>query len=122
MYYMMKKGNNMLSKYTIEQLQSYFSDFHKEFYGVRPRFATIEQWRDREWLISSIEGIHNQMDAMKETFAGREELRAQGWVIDEVEPELIQQAKWLEEERQLAYLEREKQFEMMSYDEENAYE
>ncbi len=116
---MMKKGNNMLDKYTTEQLQGYFSDFHKEFYGIRPRFATVEQWRDREWLIESINSIHNALDKMKETFAGREELRAQGWVIDEVEPELIQQAKWLEEDRQLKYLELEKQYEMMSYDEEN---
>jgi hypothetical protein len=118
MYYMMMKRDNMLSKLTLDQLQSYFSDFHKEFYGYRPRFASPEQWRDREWLTTSIEDIHNAMDKMKETFAGREELRERGWVIDEVEPELIEQAKWLEEERQLKYLELEKQYEMMSYDEE----
>ena len=62
--------------------------------------------------------IQDRIDKMKETFAGREELRERGWVIDEVEPELIEQAKWLEEERQLKYLELEKQYEMMSYDEE----
>lgn len=74
-----------LSKYTVEELQGYFSDFHKDFYGTRPRFATPEQWRSREWLESSIDGIHNVMDNMKKTFEGREELRAGGWIIDEAD-------------------------------------
>ena len=26
----------------VEELQSYFSDFHKDYYGFRPRFATPE--------------------------------------------------------------------------------
>jgi hypothetical protein len=74
-----------LSKYSVEELQGYFSDFHKDFYGTRPRFGTPEQWRSREWLESSIDGIHTAMDTMKKTFAGREQLRSEGWVIDEAE-------------------------------------
>lgn len=74
-----------LDKYSVEELQGYFSDFHKDFYGYRPRFATPEQWRDRSWLVTNIDSIHNAMDKMKETYSGREQLRIQGWVIDEAE-------------------------------------
>lgn len=74
-----------LSKYSVEELQGYFSDFHKDFFGFRPRYATPEQWRDREWLEAAINAIHNTMDKMKESYSGREQLRIQGWVIDEAE-------------------------------------
>ena len=76
---------NHLAQYNVEELQGYFSDFHKDRYGFRPRFATPEQWRDREWLEQQINYIHDEMDYMKETFKGREELRRQGWIIDEAE-------------------------------------
>jgi hypothetical protein len=80
---------NHLAQYDVEQLQSYFSDFHKDFFGFRPRYATPEQWRSREYLEAAINAIHNTMDNMKKTFSGREELRANGWVIDETEFEDI---------------------------------
>ena len=76
---------NHLAQYNVEQLQGYFSDFHKDYYGMRPRFATPEQWRDREWLELQINCIHDAMDAMKKTFSGREQLRSEGWVVDEAE-------------------------------------
>lgn len=72
-----------LSQYSVEELQSYFSDFHKDYFGFRPRYATPEQWRDREYLEAGINAIHNTMDAKKLTFEGREELRAAGWVVNE---------------------------------------
>jgi hypothetical protein len=74
---------NHLAQYNVEELQGYFSDFHKDFFGFRPRYATPEQWRSREWLEAAINAIHDEMDAMKKTFMGREELRRQGWIIDE---------------------------------------
>ena len=76
-------SQNHLANLSVEELQGYFSDFHKDFYGFRPRFATPEQWRDREWLESSINASHDTMDSMKETAEGRAELRANGWVIEE---------------------------------------
>jgi predicted deacylase len=76
-------AQNHLEQYTVEELQSYLSDFHKDFFGFRPRYATPEQWRDREYLEASINAIHNTMDKMKLTFSGREELRANGWVVNE---------------------------------------
>lgn len=92
------------SKYSVEELQGYFSDFHKDFYGYRPRgFGSPEDWNNRAWLINNIESIHNIMDKMKESFAGREELRTNGWVIEETDPELIKQAKWLADERKREY-------------------
>jgi hypothetical protein len=81
---------NHLAQYDVEELQGYFSDFHKDFYGFRPRFATPEQWRDREWLEASINAIHDTMDKMKETYQGRAELRANGWQIDESEFDMLE--------------------------------
>jgi len=69
----------------LDELQSYFSDFYKDFYGYRPRFATNQQWIDREWLIEAISTIHMDMDNLKKTPEGRAQLRAEGWVIDEKE-------------------------------------
>jgi hypothetical protein len=85
---------------SVEELQSYFSDFHKDYYGFRPRgFGTPEQWNDRDWLIANIESIHGSIESMKATFKGREELREQGWAVEETDPELAKRAKWLADER-----------------------
>ena len=69
-------------------MQSYYSDFHKDFYGWRPRGATPAQWSDREFLVAQINDIHDALDAMKKTKSGREQLRAAGWVIED-EPDVI---------------------------------
>ena len=84
---------NHLAQYNVEELQGYFSDFHKDFFGFRPRYATPEQWRDREYLEAAINAIHNTMDKMKLTFAGREELRAGGWVVEESDFDVLEQAE-----------------------------
>jgi hypothetical protein len=68
---------------TVDELQSYFSDFYKDYYGFRPRFATTEHWNSSEWLIEQINFIHDDLDRRKKTPAGRESLRAEGWQIDE---------------------------------------
>ncbi len=80
---------------SVEDLQGYYSDFHKDFYGWRPRTATPEQWRDRVFLVEQINRIHDVMDAMKSTPQGRAELRAAGWVIED-EPEVIDPAEYAE--------------------------
>ena len=74
---------NHLAQYNVEELQGYFSDFHKDFFGFRPRYATPEQWRDREYLEAAINAIHNTINKMKLTAEGREELRANGWVVED---------------------------------------
>ena len=84
---------NHLAQYNVEELQGYFSDFHKDFYGMRPRFGTPEQWRDRNWLETEINTIHNAMDRMKETPEGRAELREAGWVVEETDFDVLEQAE-----------------------------
>ena len=74
-----------LDNFTVDELQNYFSDFHKDYYGFRPRFATHEEWNNRDWLVEHIDAIHDAMDEMKKTPEGRKQLRAEGWQIDESE-------------------------------------
>jgi hypothetical protein len=73
--------------FSVEELQGYYSDFHKDFHGWRPRGATSEQWNSKQFLVAQINSIHDAMDAMKATELGRNQLRSAGWVIDE--PEVI---------------------------------
>jgi hypothetical protein len=80
---------------SVDELQGYYSDFHKDFYGWRPRSATPEQWQDRGFLVEQINQIHDAMDAMKATPHGRAELRKAGWVIED-EPEVIDPAEYAE--------------------------
>ena len=97
-------SQNHLADLSIDELQSYLSDFHKDFFGFRPRYATPEQWRDREYLEASINAIHNTMDKMKLTSEGRAELRSSGWVVDE--PEIIdpeEYANWSADQDAIYY-------------------
>lgn len=80
---------------TVDDLQSYYSDFHKDFHGWRPRGATPEQWRDRDYLIAHINGIHASLDAMKKTKSGRAQLREAGWSIED-EPEVVDPMEYAE--------------------------
>jgi len=88
-------SQNHLAQYNVEELQGYFSDFHKDYYGFRPRFATPEQWRDRSWLEEQITAIHDAIDTMKETSEGRAELRRQGWSVEESDFDVLEQAEEL---------------------------
>jgi hypothetical protein len=96
-------SQNHLADLTVDELQSYLSDFHKDFFGFRPRYATPEQWRSREYLEASINAIHNQMDQMKTTPAGRAELRANGWVVEETDFDVLEQAEELADADAQAY-------------------
>jgi hypothetical protein len=90
---------------TVDDLQSYYSDFHKDFYGWRPRGATPEQWTNREFLVDQINGIHDALDAMKTTPEGRAQLRRDGWVVED-EPEVIdpeEYANWSADADAVAY-------------------
>jgi hypothetical protein len=86
--------------FSVEELQGYYSDFHKDLNGFRPRGATEKQWENKQFLVTQINLLHNQMDQLKQTFDGREQLREQGWIIEETDPELAQQAQWLAQERE----------------------
>ncbi len=80
---------------TVEDLQGYYSDFHKDFLGWRPRGATPEQWRDRSFLVAQINRIHDALDVMKTTPEGRAQLREAGWVVED-EPEVIDPQEYAE--------------------------
>jgi hypothetical protein len=86
--------------FSVEELQGYYSDFHKDFYGFRPFGDTEAQWSSKQFLVTEINLLHNQMDQLKETFEGREQLREQGWIIEEPSAELAQHASWLAQERE----------------------
>jgi hypothetical protein len=88
------------TNFSVDELQGYYSDFHKDFYGFRPRGADVEQWSSKQYLVGQINSIHDQIDQLKQTFEGREQLREQGWIIDETDVELAQQASWLAQERE----------------------
>jgi uncharacterized protein YfaS (alpha-2-macroglobulin family) len=69
---------------TVEELQSYYSDFHKDYYGFRPRgIYTPAEWYNRDMLVKAINQIHDALDERKKTPKGRALLRAEGWHIDE---------------------------------------
>jgi len=84
----------------LEELQSHWSDFHKDAYGFRPRFASEAQWNDEAWITAQIKEIDDSMTRQKATFAGREQLRADGWHVPETDPQYIQYAAWLQQERE----------------------
>jgi len=86
-----------------EQLYSHWSDYHKEFYGVRPRGVTSEQLNDEKYLQDQINKIDDEFALLKGTFAGREHLRENGWIIEETEPHLIEKAALLAVERERLY-------------------
>ena len=83
----------------VEELQSLYSDFHKEVYGFRPRTMSKENWNSKSWLDSVIADLHASLESRKDSCAGRETMREEGWHVPETEPELIQQAEWLKQER-----------------------
>ena len=88
------------TEFSVEELQGYYSDFHKDLNGFRPRGATEEQWNSKQFLVTQINSLHDQIDQLKKTFKGREHLREQGWIIEETDVELAQQASWLAQERE----------------------
>lgn len=67
----------------VEQLQSTYSDFYKDVHGVRPRFATDEQWNSQTWLEAQI----NDLKAYCDTPAYKEQQEAQEEYYDQMEQE-----------------------------------
>ena len=88
------------TNFSVEELQGYYSDFHKDLNGFRPRGASEKQWTSKQFLVTQINLLHNQIDQLKKTFDGREQLREQGWIIEEPNEELAQHAYWLTQERE----------------------
>lgn len=67
--------------YETEELACYFSDYHKDVHGVRPRWI---DHTDRVAIIDGIQALDRYMEMMKSTPQGRRALRDEGWVVEEV--------------------------------------
>jgi hypothetical protein len=69
-----------MREYTkVEELQSHYSDFHKDVHGFRPRSSTDEQWNSEEWLQGEIDGLHEYLAKLGSTPQGRVQLREMGF-------------------------------------------
>ena len=100
-------GEEALSE-EFNELGSYFSDFHKDLYGFRPRHMALCacDYKTRDDLIQALADVREEIQSLKThlkeqqaTFDGRERLREDGWYIEETEPELIEKARLLAEKR-----------------------
>ena len=70
---------------SVEELQSYYSDFYKDVMGFRPRSSTDDQWNSEEWLQGEIDGLHAYLKMLGSTPQGREQLRDMGFCTDDKE-------------------------------------
>jgi hypothetical protein len=66
------------SLYETEELASYFSDYHKDVYGYRPRMV---DHTDRRAVIDGINALDRYMEMMKSTPQGLAQLREEGWCV-----------------------------------------
>ena len=105
-----------MREYTkVEELQSHYSDFHKDVHGFRPRSSTDEQWNSEEWLSGEIDGLHEYIKMLGSTPEGRMQLREMGfctddkeadeeWAAAEIRARDEEEARWAEADRQDAVL------------------
>jgi len=66
------------STWSLNDLASHYSDYHKDFYGWRPR--DWEGLDTKENLIKAIKDIDKTFDHMLQSEQGRKTLREDGWV------------------------------------------
>jgi hypothetical protein len=80
-------GSEVLSR-EFNDLGSFYSDFHKDVHGTRPRHMALCacDYPDHESLVEAmshlerlVRGLKDFMESMKSTFEGREQLRSEGW-------------------------------------------
>lgn len=64
--------------YETEELASYFSDYHKDVHGVRPRWVNHT---DRVVIIEGIQALDRYMDWKQSTPEGLAQLREEGWAV-----------------------------------------
>ena len=90
-------GSEVLSR-EFNDLGSFYSDFHKDVRGFRPRHLPLcaSDYPDHESLVEAmshldrlVQGLQDYLTAMKATFQGREQLRDEGWQIDETDPSCV---------------------------------
>jgi hypothetical protein len=77
------ENRDELDDYDVGGLQGYYSDFHKDLHGFRPRHHSEDEFNNPERLKELIRGLHKYMDALKATPEGRAQLKADGWHIED---------------------------------------
>ena len=85
-----------------DDLADYLSDYYKSTYGFRPCIDRLHL--NRQLLIDMIVNIDKYHAALCKTFAGREALRVEGWSVPETDPEFMEQARLLAEDREVLAL------------------
>ena len=78
-----EEGMDDLEGKDLHYLQGYYSDFHKDLLGHRPRGANEDDWNNEDWLKHQIGKLHDYFDRLKSTPEGRQQLEADGWHISE---------------------------------------
>jgi len=90
-------GSEDLSR-EFNDLASFYSDYHKDVHGVRPRSMALCacDYPDHASLVEAMshlerlnDGLHRYVDSMRSTFEGREALRDEGWYIEETDPSYV---------------------------------
>jgi len=90
-------GSEELSR-EFNDLGSFYSDFHKDVYGYRPRSMALCacDYPDHASLVEAMShldrltrDLQDYMEDRKSTFEGRETLRSEGWHIEEADPQYI---------------------------------
>lgn len=56
----------------LEDAQQFFSDFYKSMHGIRPRFATEEQWNSITWLDQQIADLRAEQPRIEAEEAAAE--------------------------------------------------
>jgi hypothetical protein len=93
-------GSEVLSR-EFNDLAAFYSDFHKDVYGYRPRHMALcaDRYESHEALVEAmshldrlVQGLQDYLTAMKSTFEGREQLRSEGWHIEETDPQYMSAA------------------------------
>ena len=67
------------STWTDSDLVDYFSDYHKDYYGFRPRW---DEYKTRDNILAGIKAIDESFNRMLQSEHGRRELLDDGWIIN----------------------------------------
>lgn len=63
---------------TLAELQNYYSDYHKDYYGFRPKCSQSE-WESREFLVSECELIDWSIKNAVQNTERKAAMEAEGW-------------------------------------------
>lgn len=74
----MSTTSSQYASMSLEELGGFYSDYHKSFYGFRPRGVN---YSDRTSVMQGLAALDATFAQMSSTPTGRQQLRDDGWVI-----------------------------------------